>query len=217
MENIIIIGAGQHCDVVLYNMKAQGIYEAVCICDTDWEKCGYVKGNLFIDHYELTIESLKYLQCKYLTNKFFIGFGAMKYRKYVCDFFKEQGWKAVNIIHPDAVVSSETQLGEGVLIEAGCLVTPSPVIGDNVVINTGSQVNHDNIIEDHVYIASGVILSGGVKIGSNTLLDDGVVVTLGCHVGTNCIIGAGAVVTKNVPDNVIAYGAPCKVVRSNMY
>lgn len=50
MENIIIIGAGQHCDVVLYNMKAQGIYEAVCICDTDWEKCGYVKGNLFIDH-----------------------------------------------------------------------------------------------------------------------------------------------------------------------
>ena len=83
-----------------------------------------------------------------------------------------------------------------------------------MVINTGSQVNHDNVIGDHVYIASGVILSGGVIIGENTLLDDGVIVTLGSKVGKNSIIGAGAVVTKDIPDNVVAYGSPCKVIRS---
>ena len=101
------------------------------------------------------------------------------------------------------------------MIECGCLITPNPTIGNNVVVNTGSQVNHDNIVEDHVYIASGVILSGGVKIGENTLLDDGVIVTLGKKIGKNSLIGAGAVVTKNLEDNIVAYGNPAKVIRLN--
>ncbi|GIP09741.1 hypothetical protein GNQ08_14285 [Paenibacillus macerans] len=33
------------------------------------------------------------------------------------------------------------------------------------------------------------------------------------EVGNNVVIGAGSVVTKNIPDNVIAVGSPCKVVR----
>jgi acetyltransferase-like isoleucine patch superfamily enzyme len=32
-------------------------------------------------------------------------------------------------------------------------------------------------------------------------------------VGSNTIIGAGSVVTKNIPDNVIAYGNPAKIIR----
>jgi maltose O-acetyltransferase len=31
----------------------------------------------------------------------------------------------------------------------------------------------------------------------------------------NTIIGAGSVVTKDIPDNVVAYGSPCKVIRDN--
>ncbi|WVU41687.1 pilin glycosylation protein [Fusobacterium polymorphum] len=160
-------------------------------------------------------ENLREFSKKIGTNKFFIGFGNMKYRKKVFDYFINNGWEAVNIIHPDAVVSKNARLGKGILIECGCLITPNPVIGNNVVVNTGSQVNHDNIIEDNVYIASGVILSGGIKIGENTLLDDGVIITLGCSVGKNSLIGAGAVVTKNIPDKVVAYGSPCKVIREN--
>ena len=89
------------------------------------------------------------------------------------------------------------------------------MIGDNVVVNTGSQVNHDNVIENHVYMASGVVLSGGVKIGENSLIDDGVIVALGRKIGKNSIIGAGAVVTKDIPDGVVAYGNPAKVIREN--
>jgi len=216
MERIIIVGAGQHCRVVLYNLKAQGLYQVACILDEN-EQCwrNYIDDIIVEPYKNFDKDVLASLRKKYKTNKFFIGFGAMRYRRKVFDFFKGQGWEAVNIIHPDAVVSDKAQLGEGILIEAGCLVTPAPIIGNNVVVNTGSQINHDNIVEDHVYIASGVILSGGVKVKANTLLDDGVIVTLGCHVGMNCIIGAGAVVTKDIPDNVIAYGSPCRVVRNN--
>jgi len=93
------------------------------------------------------------------------------------------------------------------------LIAPNSFVGNNVVINTGSQVNHDNYIADYVYISSVVILSGGVSIGRNTLLDDGVIVNLGEKIGSNCIIGAGSVVTKNILDNVIAYGNSCRIIR----
>ena len=37
----------------------------------------------------------------------------------------------------------------------------------------------------------------------------------GINIGKNTIIGAGSVVTKPIPDNVVAYGAPAKVIRNN--
>lgn len=217
MKNkIILIGSGQHCNVVIYNIKEQGIYDIACIAEIDHSKCGKNADGVIIEPFEnFSKDAMNILEKKYNTNLFFIAFGSMKYRKDVFNFLVQNGWEAVNIIHPNAVVSPTAKIGKGVLIECGCLVTPSPTIGDNVVVNTGSQVNHDNIIESHVYIASGVILSGGITIKENTLIDDGVIVTLGTQVGKNCIIGAGAVVTKNIPDNIIAYGSPCKVIRNN--
>lgn len=215
-DRVILIGSGQHCNVVMYNIKEQGKYDIACIAEADQSKCGKYIDGVYVENYiNFNADSMRMLEEKYKTNLFFISFGAMKYRKKVYEFLTSYGWEAVNIIHPDAVVSPTAKIGKGVLIECGCLITPSPVIGNNVVVNTGSQVNHDNIVEDHVYIASGVVLSGGVTIGSNTLLDDGVIVTLGKSVGKNSLIGAGAVVTKDIPDGVVAYGNPCKIIREN--
>lgn len=210
----MLIGGGQHCGVVLYNIEEQKKYHVVGVLDADASKVGsLVHGKPVLGTYES--ESLKKIREEYGTNKFFIAFGNMKYRKSVFEHMIREGWEAVNVIHPNAVVSPSARIGKGVLIECGCLITPSPVIGDNVVVNTGSQVNHDNIVEDHVYMASGVILSGGVTIGENTLLDDGVIVTLGRKVGKNCLIGAGAVVTKDIEDGLVCYGNPARVIRPN--
>ena len=35
----------------------------------------------------------------------------------------------------------------------------------------------------------------------------------GVTVGRNSVIGAGSVVTNSIPENVIAAGVPCKVIR----
>ena len=32
-------------------------------------------------------------------------------------------------------------------------------------------------------------------------------------IGSGCVIGAGSVVTKDIPDNVVAVGNPCKILR----
>ena len=34
------------------------------------------------------------------------------------------------------------------------------------------------------------------------------------HIGNNVVIGAGSVVTRDIPDNVVAAGNPCRILRS---
>ena len=42
----------------------------------------------------------------------------------------------------------------------------------------------------------------------------GVKVLPGVTIGDNAVIGAGSVVTRDIPANVLAYGNPCRVIRS---
>lgn len=52
-----------------------------------------------------------------------------------------------------------------------------------------------------------------VTVGSHSWIGGDVVITPGVAIGENCVIGAGSVVTKDIPDNSIAVGNPCKVIR----
>ena len=52
-----------------------------------------------------------------------------------------------------------------------------------------------------------------VHIGRNCWLGAGVIVLPGVTIGDNTVIGAGSVVTKDIPENVVAVGNPCKVLR----
>lgn len=52
-----------------------------------------------------------------------------------------------------------------------------------------------------------------VHIGRNCWLGAGVIVLPGITIGDNVVVGAGSVVTKDLPDNVIAVGNPCKILR----
>lgn len=53
-----------------------------------------------------------------------------------------------------------------------------------------------------------------VRIGDNVWLGGSVIVLPGVTIGNNTTIGAGSVVTKDIPENVLAFGNPCRVIRS---
>jgi acetyltransferase-like isoleucine patch superfamily enzyme len=53
-----------------------------------------------------------------------------------------------------------------------------------------------------------------VKIGKNVFLGTRTMVLKGVTIGDNSVIGAGSVVTKDIPENVLAAGNPCRVIRS---
>lgn len=52
-----------------------------------------------------------------------------------------------------------------------------------------------------------------VHIGKNCWIGAGSVILPGVTIGDNTVIGAGSVVTKDIPENVVAVGNPCRVLR----
>ena len=52
-----------------------------------------------------------------------------------------------------------------------------------------------------------------VTIGNNVWIGGNVVILPGVVIGNNVVIGAGSVVTKDIPDNMIAFGNPARIVR----
>lgn len=52
-----------------------------------------------------------------------------------------------------------------------------------------------------------------VHIGKNCWIGAGVIILPGITIGANVVVGAGSVVTKDLPDNVVAIGNPCRILR----
>ena len=52
-----------------------------------------------------------------------------------------------------------------------------------------------------------------ITIGNNVWIGGNTVINPGVTIGNNVVIGSGSVVTKDIPDNVIAVGNPCRVLR----
>lgn len=95
-------------------------------------------------------------------------------------------------------------------------------IGDNVMLGPNVSLmatSHPLIPEERVamkYEDGHISVSeyaNEIHIGNNVWIACNVVVCSGVHIGNNAVIGAGSVVTKDIPDNYVAYGNPCKPIR----
>lgn len=53
-----------------------------------------------------------------------------------------------------------------------------------------------------------------VSIGSDVWVGSGAIILPGVSIGSRTVVGAGSVVTRSLPDNVLAVGNPCRVIRS---
>lgn len=81
------------------------------------------------------------------------------------------------------------------------------MFGPNVTIATANHPINSELRE------KGLQYNKDVHIGENTWIAANVVIVPGIRIGKNVVIGAGSVVTKDIPDNVVAVGNPCHILR----
>lgn len=60
---------------------------------------------------------------------------------------------------------------------------------------------------------SGLEYGRPVEIGDNVWIGGSSVINPGVKIGRNSVIGSGSVVTKDIPENCVAVGNPCRVIR----
>jgi sugar O-acyltransferase (sialic acid O-acetyltransferase NeuD family) len=139
-----------------------------------------------------------------------IAIGDNKTRKKVAHDLLVEFGKAV---HSTAIISDRASIGEGTVVMQGAIVQSCSHIGKHCIINTGSAIDHDCEIEDFVHISPHTTLCGNVSVGEGSWIGAGATIIQGIKIGRWSVIGAGSVVVKDVPDNVLAYGNPCKIVK----
>ena len=86
-------------------------------------------------------------------------------------------------------------------------------IGDRVLFGPNVTVATASHPTDPERRAKGLQYNRDVYIGENVWIGANAVILPGVHIGKNSVIGAGSVVTKDIPENVVAVGNPCRVLR----
>ncbi len=139
-----------------------------------------------------------------------VSIGNNKMRKQIvervkCDFG--------TIIHPSAIVSPKAAIGAGSVVMQGSIIQSGARVGLHCIVNTGATIDHECIIDDFVHISPQTTLCGNVHIGEGAWIGAAAVVIPGVKIGKWSVIGAGSVVVDDIPDGVVAYGNPCRIIR----
>jgi len=145
-----------------------------------------------------------------------------------------------SVIYGGSKIGNNFQTGHGVLIRENNTIGNNVSVGSHTVIEVENQIGsnvriHSNcfipefvFIEDDVWIGPSVTVlnvlhppcprfkdcAKHVRIKRNAKIGGNVTIGPRVTIGSNSLIGMGSVVTADIPDNVLAYGNPARVIKS---
>lgn len=206
-KKLLLIGGGGHCHSVLDSVLSLGTYGEIGIVDSLNNSCLDIPvvgtdndlPKLYKDGWRdavITVGS--------------VGNTSVRRRLYM--LVKEHGFSVPTIIDPTAIIARGVEIKEGSFIGKQAVVNTGASIGVCAIVNTGAKIEHDCQIGNFAHISPGAIICGQGKIGDDTHIGAGSVVRQQTMVGNRTLVGAGSVVVKNLPNGIVAYGNPCKVV-----
>lgn len=201
MKKLVIIGASGHGKVIADIALKTGYEEIIFLDDDDSVKT--CAGFPVVGNSEMISE--------YKDWDFVVAIGNAGIRERLTD--ELAGYSLATLIHPNAVIGREVEIGCGTVIMAGAVINSYTKIGRGCIINTCSSVDHDCNIGDFVHVAVGAHICGTVNVGSSTWIGAGSTVSNNIDICGNCIIGAGAVVIKNIEEAGTYVGVPAKKIR----
>ena len=120
----------------------------------------------------------------------------------------------INAIHPSCIIADDVWLlNRGIIAMAGCIFNVGAEVGDFTFFATGAQIEHDCKIGDYASVSAGSVLGGHVTVGKYAAIALGCTIFDRVKIGENTVVGSGSLVTKDLPNDVLAYGSPAKVIR----
>jgi len=200
-DRLLILGAGGHGRVVADLALRLGCWKEVAFLDDCRKDPGLglqVVGTIrdassFIGRHDL-----------------FVAIGDNAERECILGELITAGASVPTLIHPDAVIGADVDIGFGTVVMAGVVINCGSRIGVGCIVNTGATVDHDNMIEDYVHISPGTHIAGNVTVGSRSWIGTGAAICNNVRICDRCTVGAGAVVIGDIVEPGTYVGVPAR-------
>jgi sugar O-acyltransferase (sialic acid O-acetyltransferase NeuD family) len=208
---VVVIGCAGHARVVLEILESDKNFQVVGLLDTFKPITTSVQGYQVIG----SDDDLPALFAANICDGVFVAVGDNWVRSQIVKRIKELVPHAqfVTAIHRSAQISPNVSIGSGTVIMAGVVVNTGCKIGEFCILNTSSSLDHDSTMKDFSSLAPRAVTGGTVEIGAFTAIAIGAVVSHAIKIGEHTVIGASATVLKEIPDLVVAYGTPARIIR----
>ncbi len=208
MERVVVFGSGGHAKVILDALERQGRYEIAGVLTPSLPR-----GTSFAGHQVLG-DDAALLELAAGTGVVAIGdnWSRAQLVDRVNALCADLRWATV--VHPSAQVARGVEIREGSVVLAGAVLNAGARVGRHAIVNTGASLDHESALGDFASLGPGAIVGGEVRIGDYSAIALGANVLHRRVVGVHTVVGAGATVVDNVPDSVVAYGTPARVIRA---
>lgn len=190
MKRLTIIGASGHGKVVADIAKHCG-YDEILFLDDDesLSHCGIYPVIGKTD--------------KEVDGDIIVAIGNAGIRKRIM-----HGRKFVTLIHPDAIIADDVEIGEGTVVMAGVVINSGTRVGRGCIINTSSSIDHDCRVGDYCHISVGAHLCRTVAVEEGTWIGAGATISNNISICGGCMIGAGTVVINSIKEEGTYIGVP---------
>ncbi|NUH83397.1 NeuD/PglB/VioB family sugar acetyltransferase [Bacillus firmus] len=208
-KDIYIVGAGTYGEVMFELAELLG-YTVKGFYDEDESKLSNKTMGVEI------IGKFSLLNDHEIKNKqFIVAIGNNTIRYNIMTRINQYGGKTPTLIHPKAVLSPSTEIGNGVYIHANANIWTKVKIGDFCIISPNVVIAHHSAIGKACLVSTLCGVGASINVEDKVFIGMGSTIVTGLSViGENTIIGAGAVVLKNADKNCVYAGIPAKKLRS---
>ena len=209
-KKVVLWGASNTALTVADIIRLRGEYElAGFLDDIRLERCGEPFCGAVILGGREQLELLKARDIGYVM----MALGDNRARLTLAAIARAKGYQLASAVHPRALIAADVRIGAGTAVMGGVVIDAGAVIGENALINTAAIVNHGCNIHDGAHVNAGSLLGGNVIVGKAATIEIGAIVGGSLTIGEGAVVGAGSVVLKDIPEGVLAYGNPAKVIR----
>ena len=111
------------------------------------------------------------------------------------------------------IIEDEVQIGANTVVQRGAI--------DDTILHRGCKIDgqtfisHNVVIGEETFIVGESFLLGSASVGMQAQIAAGSTLGNYVHVGDRTLLGMASLATRDIPENVVAYGSPAKPVRKH--
>lgn len=130
---------------------------------------------------------------------FVIATSDCKMKPQIVEYIRSKGGKFITLVHPTAIISKNSKIGEGNVFSPFTMLGPNVVIGDFNLLTSQSIISHDSRIGNYNFLATS-LLCGHNDVGDKNFFGIRSTTVPEITIGNDNVIQAGMIVDRNVGD-----------------